>query len=40
MWESMRQTVLEQFPPPPGLPNDTEAYLRFVDAIYKSDAYH
>jgi DNA polymerase/3'-5' exonuclease PolX len=24
----------------PGLPNDTDAYLKFVDEIYTSDAYH
>ena len=28
------------FPPAPGLPHDREAYLRFVDDIYQSDAYH
>ena len=40
MWESMRGTVLSTFPPPPGLPADGTAYLRFVDKIYQSDAYH
>jgi len=40
MWKSMRQTVLDRFPSSPGLPSDTDAYLRFVDEIYKSDAYH
>jgi fido (protein-threonine AMPylation protein) len=40
MWESMRGTVMRAFPGPPGLPTDREAYLRFVDDIYKSDAYH
>jgi fido (protein-threonine AMPylation protein) len=40
MWESMRGKVLDVFPKPPGLPGDKKAYLRFVDDIYKSDAYH
>jgi hypothetical protein len=40
LWESMRGTVAETFPKAPGLPKDREAYLRFVDEIYQSDAYH
>ncbi len=40
MWESMREKVLEIFPPPPGLPADRSAYLQSVDEIYRSDAYH
>ena len=40
IWESSRGAVLETFPEPPGLPKDREAYLRFVDEIYRSDAYH
>jgi hypothetical protein len=40
MWESMRPKVLEVFPRPPGLPRDKDAYLRFVEEIYQSDAYH
>jgi fido (protein-threonine AMPylation protein) len=40
MWESMRPRVFEVLPGPPGLPGDREAYLRFVDEIYQSDAYH
>jgi fido (protein-threonine AMPylation protein) len=40
MWSSMRAKVLERFPKPPGLPGDRQAYLRFVDDIYQSDAYH
>ena len=40
LWESMRGTVIENFPEAPGLPKDKDAYLRFVDEIYKSDAYH
>jgi hypothetical protein len=40
LWESMRGAVVETFPKEPGLPKDRDAYLRFVDGIYKSDAYH
>ena len=40
MWASMRARVLDVFPPPPGLPRDTDAYIRFVEDIYQSDAYH
>ena len=40
LWESLRGPVLEVFPAPPGLPEDREAYLRFVDEIYQADAYH
>jgi hypothetical protein len=36
----MRARVLNVFPPAPGLPRDTDAYLRFVEDIYQSDAYH
>jgi hypothetical protein len=40
LWESMRGAVVETFPKNPGLPQDQDAYLRFVDGIYQSDAYH
>lgn len=40
MWESMRGTVVQMFPKTPGLPKNRKEYLRFVDDIYKSDAYH
>jgi fido (protein-threonine AMPylation protein) len=40
LWQSMRGKVLATFPKAPGLPTDREAYLRFVDEIYRTDAYH
>ena len=40
MWESMRSVAMRAFPSPPGPPKDRQAYLHFVDEIYKSDAYH
>jgi fido (protein-threonine AMPylation protein) len=40
MWRNMREPVLDQFPSPPGLPADTASYLKKVEDIYTSDAYH
>ena len=40
MWESMRGTVLREFPKAPGLPRNKKRYQRFVEVIYTSDAYH
>ena len=40
MWQAMRAEIPQRFPSPPGRPNDIEAYLRAVDDIYVTDAYH
>jgi fido (protein-threonine AMPylation protein) len=40
MWESTREAVIAAFPAAPGFPTDQQRYLRFVEDIYKSDAYH
>ncbi|HKC13227.1 MAG TPA: Fic family protein, partial [Vicinamibacteria bacterium] len=40
MWQAMRDSVMAAFPKAPGLPRDRGEYLKFVDEIYKSDAYH
>jgi Fic/DOC family/Protein of unknown function (DUF1488) len=40
LWESMRGKVHASFPKAPGLPADKEAYLGYVDEIYRTDAYH
>lgn len=40
LWQTMRGSVLQAFPKAPGLPKNKARYLRFVDGIYKSDAYH
>jgi hypothetical protein len=40
LWESTRPTVIEAFPKAPGLPQNKRPYLRHIDDIYKSDAYH
>jgi len=40
MWEEMRGPIIERFPVSPGLPKDTDAYLKHVEEIYVTDAYH
>lgn len=39
LWESMRNKVIENFPKPPTKP-EKEWYLKLVDDIYTTDAYH
>lgn len=40
LWETAREPVIRAFPPAPGMPADSRAYLRSVDESYQSDAYH
>lgn len=40
LWASLREAATDGFPSALGLPKDKEAYLRFVEEIYQSDAYH
>ena len=40
MWQDMREPVMERFPQAPGLPKDIKTYLKHVDDVYVSDAYH
>lgn len=40
MWQEMRGPVLDLFPAPPGIPSDTASYLKQVEDVYTSDAYH
>jgi hypothetical protein len=40
MWEAMRRPVLHVFPPPPGIPATPEGYLKAVEDVYVTDAYH
>ena len=36
----MRQQVIDKFPKYPDLPTDIDKYLKKVDKIYITDAYH
>lgn len=40
MWEAMRNDVVEIFPGAPGIPENSNEYMREVNAIYVTDAYH
>ena len=40
MWQDMREPVMERFPQAPGRPKDIKTYLKHVDDVYVSDAYH
>ena len=40
MWQEMRSAVIDNFPAAPSRPNDAGAYLRRVDDVYVTDAYH
>lgn len=40
MWQNMRGMILKHFPPAPGLPKDKEQYLKSIDELYVTDAYH
>jgi hypothetical protein len=40
MWDSMRETVMDHFPTPPGMPENQEKYLKEVEDVYVTDAYH
>ncbi len=40
MWNVMREAVLKKFPEAPGLPADHRKFLKLIDEIYVTDAYH
>jgi fido (protein-threonine AMPylation protein) len=40
LWQKMREPIIERFPKAPGLPRNTEAYMKGVDDAYVTDAYH
>jgi hypothetical protein len=40
MWQAMRPSVLEVFPTAPGVPRNMAQYLKAVEEVYVSDAYH
>lgn len=40
MWQAMRENVIRNFPQPPGFPSDADAYLKHIEEVYVTDAYH
>lgn len=40
MWQQMREVVIPLFPKVPGIPGNHAAYMKEVDEIYVTDAYH
>lgn len=40
MWREMREQIIERFPKAPGPPKDIKAYLKHLEEVYVSDAYH
>ena len=40
MWQEMREPIIEHFPPPPGLPKNVDQYLKRMEDVYVTDAYH
>jgi len=40
MWQDMREPIIESFPAAPGLPKSTTAYLKRLEEVYVTDAYH
>ncbi len=39
-WQAMREPIIERFPKAPGRPKDIKGYLKQVDDVYVTDAYH
>ncbi len=40
MWQQMREVIIAKFPKAPGIPKDLQAYLKDIDDMYVTDAYH
>ncbi|WP_298288975.1 Fic family protein [uncultured Lutibacter sp.] len=40
MWQVMRKDVIDVFPKAPGIPKDSNAYIKDIEEIYTTDAYH
>jgi hypothetical protein len=40
MWQMMRSPVIQNFTAAPGIPKDTEAFLKHIDDVFVTDAYH
>lgn len=40
LWQKMREPVIERFPKAPWLPGNIDAYMKRVNDVYVTDAYH
>lgn len=40
LWQRMREDILLEFPPAPGMTSEKKTYLKQIDDLYTSDAYH
>lgn len=40
MWQQMAEVILKEFPKAPGIPADQETYMKDVEEVYLTDAYH
>lgn len=40
MWQNMREPVIVRFPKAPGMPRKKKAYVKHVEDVYVTDAYH
>jgi len=40
MWIQMRDTIIGDFPQSPGIPDNHETYMKDIDDMYVTDAYH
>jgi fido (protein-threonine AMPylation protein) len=40
MWYQMKEVVIKYFPKAPGIPADKEKYMKQLEEIYVTDAYH
>lgn len=40
MWQKMREDVIAEFPEAPGMPKNKKHYLKAIEELYTSDAYH
>jgi len=40
LWHQMREEVIKIFPDAPGIPNNPKAFMKQVDEIFVTDAYH
>jgi hypothetical protein len=40
MWDKMRSKIIAVFPASPGIPTDRDSYMKSLEKIYVTDAYH